>query len=201
MQKIFGIGWAKTGTTTLGACFRIFGYNHQSQDLSLVPAIGRGDVSQAISVARGKDSFEDWPWIVLYQELDRAFPGSKFILTRRDSASWLKSYTNMLANQDEASVEMNEIRRILYGLPFPNVTPDALVARYEQHNLAVQTYFRGRAETLLVVDWSANDGWRELCSFLGRLVPSDPFPHANRGIYQSRRLLEPLVRKARKLKV
>ena len=26
MTKVFGVGWAKTGTTTLGKCFGILGY-------------------------------------------------------------------------------------------------------------------------------------------------------------------------------
>ena len=35
MSKVFGIGWAKTGTTTLGRCLEILGYNHQTQKLWL----------------------------------------------------------------------------------------------------------------------------------------------------------------------
>jgi hypothetical protein len=45
-RKVFGIDWAKTGTTTLGRCFEILGYNHQGQNLSLVPQIMRGDFSK-----------------------------------------------------------------------------------------------------------------------------------------------------------
>ena len=36
MSKVFGIGWAKTGTTTLGTCFKLLGYHHQGQRLDLV---------------------------------------------------------------------------------------------------------------------------------------------------------------------
>jgi len=31
-NKIFSIGWAKTGTTTLANCFEILGFDHQSQE-------------------------------------------------------------------------------------------------------------------------------------------------------------------------
>ena len=39
MSKVFGVGWAKTGTTTLGECFKILGFDHQSQNLELVKDI------------------------------------------------------------------------------------------------------------------------------------------------------------------
>jgi hypothetical protein len=58
-RKVFGIGWAKTGTTTLGRCFEILGYNHQGQNLSLVPQIMRGDFSKTLRIAAAKESFED----------------------------------------------------------------------------------------------------------------------------------------------
>lgn len=183
MSKIFGIGWAKTGTTTLGTCFEILGYDHQPQDLKLVADVGRGDLSRIFDRVRHKDTFEDWPWLLLYRELDRAFPGSRFVLTRRNSDQWVKSYRNMLANQGDATEEMNEIRRILYGLPFPNVTEAQLIERYERHNAEVLEYFRDRPDDLLVVDWAAGAGWPELCGFLGKPIPGKPFPHANKGKY------------------
>ncbi len=183
MGKLFGIGWAKTGTTTLGKCFEILGYRHQGQDLDLVRHISDGDIAPILKRVAEKDAFEDWPWIILYQELDRAFPGSKFILTVRDSTRWLGSYSNMLAKQGEAKEHLNEIRRTLYGLPFPNVTAEQLVERYESHNREVRDYFRERPDDLLVVDWESGDGWEVLCNFLGREVPNEPFPHANKGSY------------------
>ena len=37
------------------------------------------------------DAFQDNPWPILFRELDESFPGSKFIMTRRNSDSWIKS--------------------------------------------------------------------------------------------------------------
>lgn len=185
MSKVFGIGWAKTGTTTLGTCFEILGYTHQSQDLSLVPDLAADRLARIIEVARAKTTFEDWPWLLLYKELDEAFPGSLFILTRRDTAAWLRSYRNMLTQQGEATEEDNRIRRILYRLPFPQVSAEQLIDRYERHNAEVTAYFRNRPQDLLVVNWEQGDGWPELCGFLGKPIPSVPFPHANRGHYRT----------------
>ncbi len=183
MSKVFGIGWAKTGTTTLGECFRILGFNHQSQRLDLVNDIGQGDLTRIIALAKEKDTFEDWPWIILYQELDKAFPDSRFVLTQRDPENWVRSYQNMLRNQGMASKELNEIRSILYGLPFPNVTEEQLIERYVKHNKEIVDYFRDRPKSLLVVNWEKGDGWKELCDFLSRDIPTEPFPHANKGTY------------------
>jgi hypothetical protein len=48
----------------------------------------------------------------------------------------------------------------------------------------VTDYFRGRPHDLLVVDWEAGHGWPELCRFLGRDVPDQPFPRENVGNYE-----------------
>ncbi len=183
MSKVFGIGWAKTGTTTLGKCFQILGYNHQTQDLGLVKDIANNDLSRIMAIAAKKDTFEDWPWIILYKELDQAHPNSKFVLTMREPHKWVRSYETMLTNQGEAAESLNEIRRTLYGLPFPNVTETQLIERYERHNREVQDYFRDRPKDLLIVNWENGDGWKELCEFLEKPEPNVPMPHANKGNY------------------
>lgn len=183
MRKIFGIGWAKTGTTTLGKCFEILGFNHQSQNLVLVKNIQHGDFSTIFSMANKKDSFEDWPWALLYKEFDMKFKNSRFVLTIRETDRWLSSYQNMLKNQGNATEELNEIRRIIYGLPFPGVSEKRLAERYEKHNEDVMRYFSDRPNDLLVVDWEKKHGWRSLCDFLELAEPATPFPHVNKGNY------------------
>ncbi len=181
--RVFGVGWAKTGTTTLAACLRALGFDHQSQDLSLVRHLRSGDLSPIRRLAAAKQSFDDWPWIALFEELDEWFPGSKFVLTVRDETGWLRSYRNMGGDLRAAPEALNAARRTLYGLPFPHVSDEQLLERYREHNEAVTARFAGRPDALLVVDWSKGHGWPELCGFLGRPAPAGPFPHANRGRY------------------
>lgn len=183
-KKVFGIGAAKTGTTSLGRCFELLGYDHQGQELGLVKDIAKGDLSRIIALAETKQSFEDWPWIILYKELDQAFPGSKFVLTIRDAEKWLGSYKNMLLNLGNASRELNEIRRIIYRLPFPHVSDTQLLNWFEEHNTLVMHYFRERPQDLLVLDWEIAHSWDELCTFLERPVPDVPLPHENKGHYK-----------------
>jgi hypothetical protein len=186
MTKVFGIGWAKTGTTTLGQCFRLLGFDHQGQRLDLVKHLGEKNPAPIMDIVRHKESFEDWPWLLLYRELDEHFPASKFVLTVRDEEKWLLSYRNMLDRQKEATPEMNSIRRILYGLPFPDITSEQLIDRYRQHNRDVRDYFSQRPNDLLVVNWEEGDGWKELCGFLKQNIPHTLLPHANRGDYAQR---------------
>jgi len=184
MEKIFGIGWAKTGTKTLGACFRILGYKHQSRRLDLVERIFQGDLRKIYKIAQKKQTFEDWPWIILYKELDEHFPNSKFILTIRDEGNWIKSYRNLIQTEGKPTERINRIRRILYDLPFPEVSDTQLIERYIKHNNEVLKYFNSGHEKLLVVDWEKGHGWNELCEFLNVDVPKREFPHKNKGKYR-----------------
>jgi len=178
--KVFGIGWAKTGTTTLGRCFEILGYNHQSQNLSLVPQILRGDFAKTLRIAAAKESFEDWPWPLVYQEMDAAFPGSRFVLTTRALERWLASYRSMLAAQGPPIPELRDIRVQLFGVNPAIASDEELVARYKRHNLGIMEYFKTRSGKLLVVDWEAGDSWKRLCHFLRAPAPEALFPHLNR---------------------
>jgi hypothetical protein len=178
--KVFGIGWAKTGTTTLGRCFEILGYNHQSQNLSLVPQIVRGDFAKTLRIAAAKESFEDWPWPLVYREMDAAFPGSRFVLTTRAPERWLASYRAMLAAENPPTPEVRAIRCQLFGLNPKTASDEELVARFLAHNGEVLKYFKDRPGDLLVVDWESGDSWEKLCEFLNALLPNAPFPHLNR---------------------
>lgn len=196
--KILGVGWAKTGTTTLGEGLQQLGFRHQSRNFDLVDEdFLTPDKSKIRAFASSRDSFEDWPWLLLFREFDSWFPGTRFILTIRDSGKWIRSYRAQLARVPESDV-WNRRRTILYGLPFPNVSDDQLIARYERHNAEVLDYFRDRPGDLLVVDWSRNQGWAEVCSFLRTPIPSAPFPHANRAPKRSLgRRLRGLLRRNR----
>lgn len=180
--KVFGIGWAKTGTTTLGRCFEILGYNHQSQNLSLVPQILRGDFDKTLRIAAAKESFEDWPWPLVYREMDAAFPGSRFVVTTRDPDRWLASYRAMLAAENPPAPEVRDIRCQLFRADPSIALDEQLVSRFLAHNAEVLKYFKDRPADLLVVDWESGDSWENLCHFLRTPVPNDPFPHLNRRV-------------------
>ena len=103
--KIFGIGLNKTGTSTLGRCFRKLG-------LGPVAPVGdkatrsctrqlfeNRDYQPALHFAKTYRCFEDRPWNVwqMYRKLDTTFPGSRFILTTRCAESWWRSVERWLS--------------------------------------------------------------------------------------------------------
>jgi hypothetical protein len=178
-RRVFGIGWAKTGTTTLGGCLRTLGFDVHGQALWLMPGIMAGDPQPSIALAGQRQAFHDWPWILLYRELDAAFPGSRFVLTVREPRRWVESYRAMLAAQGPPPPDLAGIRRFLFGVDVDSADDEALMERYRRHNDAVLGHFRGRSNDLLVVDWELGHGWKELCGFLGVAEPERPFPRLN----------------------
>lgn len=184
-MKVFGIGLNKTGTTTLAECFRHLGFRHASVNLELTRCVRRGDLDPVFACADRFDSFEDWPWPLIYRQLDERYPGAKFVLTIRvDSEAWLNSI-----KKHARAMGPTEFREVAYGHAMPEGHEAEYLAVYERHNREVRDYFRDRPADLLEVCWETGSGWRELCGFLGRDIPDVPFPHANRRAENTRRIL------------
>ena len=126
--------------------------------------------------------------------MDEAFPGSKFILTTRDSASWIGSMKKHFAGTDRPML------RWLYGAPDPAGNEQSFIRTYESHNQAVLSYFEGR-ESFLHLDIFADPTWKRLADFLEVEAPTELLPHANSASSRNPRWGQSsLVRHARELK-
>ncbi len=174
-MKVFGVGLNKTGTTTLGQCFKLLGCRHAPYDRTLLYRLHEGDPEPAFAVADKFETFEDWPWPLMFKQLDARYPDAKFVLTERSSPQkWIDS----LKNHSERS-GTERVREIAYGHPMPRGHEDELMAFYAAHGRAVREHFVDRPEKLLVSCWETESRWHELCTFVGKDVPETPFPHAN----------------------
>lgn len=174
-MKVFGIGLNKTGTTTLGQCFKLLGYRHAPYDRTLLYRWHEGDPGPAFAIADKFDTFEDWPWPLMFRELDARYPSARFVLTERSSA---QKWVDSLKNHSERS-GTERVREIAYGHAMPHGNEDELMARYEAHGRVVRQHFADRPDKLLVTCWEHSSRWDELCQFLGKDVPEAVFPHAN----------------------
>jgi hypothetical protein len=179
--KVVGIGLPKTGTTSLGYCLRRFGFKHRTYDMNLAAKVKTGRAPEAMKEAEKHESFEDWPWFMLYREFDQKFPNSKFILTlRKDTATYVKS---LQGHHEREGIRNKDFVKPPWWDVVQEVEPadwdyEKSARRYEKHNRDVLDYFAGRIDKdLLVVCWETGDGWAELSRFLNQRIPNEPFPH------------------------
>jgi hypothetical protein len=178
MAKVFGIGLNKTGTKTLGMCFSILGFKNKSYDLTLLESYHKGALQDIFEVTDQYDSFEDWPWPLIYRQLDFRYPDAKFILTIRISPEkWFESLCRHAVRTGPTVA-----REIAYGYQMPMENPGHHVDFYNNHNRSVMEYFKDRPDKLLIANWESEGNWELLCRFLNcSLVPDVPFPHENKS--------------------
>lgn len=177
-RKVFGIGFHKTGTTTLGVIFdrlgyRVAGYN-DFRHLAHREGLGFSEVeAHALEIARQVDAAKDSPWFILYRSLDRAFPGAKFIHVTRDTDAWIESVVKDFGD------DQNTLREVIYGTRFPRGNEADWIARYERHNAEVRDYFADRPEDCLFLRLEDGLDVPGICKFLGEPEISMPAPRAN----------------------
>lgn len=181
--RVFGIGLHRTATRSLHAAFKIMGYDsfHWQSNVSAwliwdeMSKLGRSVILER------SYALCDLPIPMLYRELDAAYPGSKFILTVRDEAGWIKSVERLWdpgvnPHYDwDTQPYSDRIHKALYGrTDFDSAT---FLARYRRHNAEVIEYFKDRPDDVLVMNMeSSGDRWPELCGFLGQAVPKFGYP-------------------------
>lgn len=180
-KKVFCVGFQKTGTTSLSKALKILGYTVTGPNGTNDPEIEKNVRRKAFALVDKYDAFQDNPWPLLFKELDEKFPGNLFVLTLRDEDAWIKSVVRHFGKKD------SPLFRWVYGVGNPLENEEIYLNRYKQHNKDVIQYFRNRPEDLLIVDFSKNNGWEELCRFLQCDIPNKPFPHANKAVDRERK--------------
>lgn len=178
-MKIVGVGLSKTGTKTLGTCLGDYlGCRHKTYDLAAFNQFRRKEYAALMQTVARYDSFEDWPWPLLYREIDATFPESRFILTIRKSPDiWYESLCKMAVRLGS----MKDFDQYIYGYDTPYGHKEEYIRFYQEHNQAIEVYFRDRPGKLLTVCWENGDGWEALATFLGIETPNAPFPHVNKS--------------------
>jgi hypothetical protein len=173
-MKVFGIGFHKTGTTSLGAALQCLGYRvHGGVTSDQVSS--RAEAKQKIKeLSPHYDAFQDMPWPILYEWLDKEYRNSKFVLTVRPKKEWINSVCKHFGNR------FIKRHKWIYGKGDPIGNQKKYLKKYENHNKEVVDYFEGRiGDDLLIMEITSGDGWDKLCPFLGDSVPFAPFPKSN----------------------
>ena len=186
--KIFGIGFYKTGTTTLFEALKLLGYRTINGDkpgsypgaddgATLLKQIEAGDFR--LPTFDLFDAFTDNPYFRLWREIYAQFPEARYILTVRDENPWIESCVRFYANR-----RIRPMRVWMFG---PHADPardaasrQAWLDAYREHNAAVRAHFAtARPGQFLELDLVRRPRWDELCAFLGQPRPDVPLPHAN----------------------
>ncbi len=173
--KIIGVGFQKTGTSTLRDALRVLGYTVGDTRYKLLIPILKKDFKTVLKEVNRYDAVEDNPYPLIFRELDELLPGSKFILTIREEESWFKSVNRHIGDLRDPMHEW------IYGTGkgLPKEDKENTIRVYNNHNQSVIEYFQDRPDDLLILDFTKGDKWEKLCEFLGHDIPSLPFPHAN----------------------
>lgn len=177
-MKIFCIGLSRTGTTSLNAALEVLGYRARHY-----PALGRlyplGLQGIKRQELRRYDALSDIPVLRFYKQLDRKYPGSRFIQTVREKESWLKSCAEYLRRKQDMpmSAAARKLRIDIYGVA--EFDREMFGAAHDRHLADVKRYFSGRERDLLTMNIIEGDGWHLLCEFLEKDVPNVGFPREN----------------------
>lgn len=195
-QKVFGIGFGKTGTTSLARGLRILEYEvFDHQTLWYPPKRVRHFVDRAIAEnvspltklpgMRKYSAFTDVKAITLhYEYFDENFPGSKFILHTRDFDSWWSSRLKHIERKSSAGI------KVYRNVRDDNRDRDLWYRFWSDHHENAREYFSRRPADFLEVDVTAGDGWDVLAPFLERPTPTVEFPVMNTAQRDSMRVAQ-----------
>lgn len=205
--KIIGAGFGRTGTLSLkvaleelgfGPCYHMTELFQRPGDFAFWEAAAKGEAVNWHDIFDRYQATVDWPGCSFYQDLMKAYPDAKVLLTIRNPESWYESAQSTIYRVSRLSTG-SPITRLLFRImrvfainaPRIGMFVNMLVWNktfngrfadkayalevFKQHIEEVKSYVP--ADKLLVFE--VKDGWEPLCAFLGVEVPDKPFPRLN----------------------
>jgi len=154
-EKIFCIGFHKTGTTSLAAALEQLRYKvkhgNKPQSDQIETALQHGKLALSIVQAQ-LGEFDAWADLYAvrrhYAVLDQQYPNARFILTVRDSEQWIES----CKRQRERRADSPYFHYWYYQ------TEDQWAVEKMTHEWLVRSYFAERSNKLLVMNITEGDG-------------------------------------------
>lgn len=172
-RKVFGLGLARTGTTSLHRAMGLLGLVSAPDSIPLLDSVDLDFLAR-------HDAFFDNPIPFRYEALDTVCPGSRWIVTQRPVDDWIDSMSWLFGpGLDRLKPDMrvvgDRVHRQLYGSD--KFDEDRLRALYTRHYGQVRDWVENRPFVWLHVDQGL--AWEPICDLLKLPVPSVDFPHAN----------------------
>lgn len=173
MNKIFGIGLPRTGTASLSEALTILGYKTRHYPKYIKRVIKF-------------EALVDTPICNEFEKLDKIYPGSLFVWTVRDNIEkWLDSMEaaskrfrwHKLSPKGRGGPEVYKSHMDIFNTT--SFDKNKMIIGYNKHTERVLNYFKNRVD-MLQYNLCSGAGWQPLCSFLGREIPQEIFPHRNK---------------------
>lgn len=192
------VGFGRTGSTSLSAALKVLDYTpiHDDEGMEVADIYGamiKGTMPMdEINVELGKRGF-DAPMVSVHKYVEWAAqaPDVKVLLSLRDKEKWAQSWlavtpSAFLAEERpfkwiKAMTDMAPfIRETMLNVPtngHPELYQDVptLLAGWD----AWVAFVRKTVPKEKLLEFDVKDGWGPLCEFVGKPVPSIPFPHIN----------------------
>ncbi|CAK8686999.1 unnamed protein product [Clavelina lepadiformis] len=226
-MKVICAGYSKTGTKSMQAALTELGYNvydymenfaYLYDDWMKILKEG-GTTEDFRRMFENVDAVTDLPCYYFWDEIHKAFPEAKIILTTRDNEDiWATSLRNQFKAQETSilsliwlfSPTLMRLHKfgkhvIMTGLGI-NMEVNFFGPRLLNIDLARMKYRRHNAHVLQeapkdkLLVFNVKEGWEPLCTFLGVEVPSKPFPkrNVNADIMNELREKDPSLKRARR---
>ncbi|WP_033076514.1 sulfotransferase [Thalassotalea sp. ND16A] len=177
-NKIFIIGLPRTATTSICVAMLDLGFK-----------VAHTCYTEKCLVAA--QVIADTPVFYNFVELDKQFPGAKFIYLERELSSWLPSIKQLLlrmhTNVTRSDGGYNPIIRHCYSEVFSpfteqNINQDSFLERcYLQHKSKVLSHFSDRASDFLMLNIAEQGSYQKLLTFLNIDAAISDFAKINIG--------------------
>ena len=205
---VIGAGFGRTGTDSLRQALEMLGYHtyHMTEVVynNLDDHVmlwrdhfrhGRpmSEIVDDLYATPGYSAAVDFPTAAVWKELASIYPNAKIVLTERESPEvWWESASQtilipgglfrLLNKVSPFFRNLNEMCRYMFMGTFRFKEPRGVTLG--DKDAAIQAYMRNSEEArtfdperTLIFD--VRQGWEPLCNFLGKDIPSTPFPHSN----------------------
>lgn len=205
--QVIGAGFGRTGTHSLKNALEILGYNptYHMVEVFKNPSHAEGwialaenqpyDFDKMFCDKDGKPVYTatvDFPSAWWWKEQLEQYPNAKVILTVRDGEKWYKSaretifqamygspyqrfgikFLDMIGMGRMPRRFFQSLGRAWFGGRW---SKEELIESFNKHNERV---IRECPKDKLLV-FQVSEGWGPLCEFLGKPIPSEPFPNVN----------------------
>jgi len=185
MNKVIGIGLPKTATSSLTGILN----NNNIKTIHFGSPVCEEIRNKMYKGIYTFDTLNRYHGItnafeMIFPQVDKTYPNSKFIYTIRKKSSWLvsiKKHWDRMINNPNSKQETIHHHLITFGTYYFNKDRFSFV--YDSHKLMVENYFKDRLHDLLTIDITQDDdSVIKICDFLEIPVINKMKLHRNKSI-------------------